>query len=145
MTTEMLSYIGTKTLKACPMNKLDYCTYRSWVIPDKEDPFEEGYLVEYSDGGKPNDSRHAGYISWSPKDTFEKSYICMFNIERLPPHQQRVIGEAAELRVKLTSLNSFFGTVVYSSLTDDEQKRLSRQSVVMKEYLEILDERIANF
>lgn len=32
------------------------------------------YLVEYLDGGRANDSRHAGYISWSPKDVFERAY-----------------------------------------------------------------------
>jgi len=37
-------------------------------------PENEGYLVEYQDGGKPNHPDFAGYISWSPKDVFEKAY-----------------------------------------------------------------------
>ena len=70
----MKKYVGTKELKAIPMNKEEYCQYRQWEVPSNENPKEEGYLVEYLDGGKPNDERHLGYISWSPKDVFEKSY-----------------------------------------------------------------------
>lgn len=70
----MKKYVGTKELKAIPMNKEKYCQYRQWEVPLNENPKEEGYLVEYLDGGKPNDERHLGYISWSPKDVFEKAY-----------------------------------------------------------------------
>ena len=70
----MKKYVGTKELKAIPMNKEEYCQYRQWEVPLNENPKEEGYLVEYLDGGKPNDERHLGYISWSPKDVFEKTY-----------------------------------------------------------------------
>ena len=70
----MKKYVGTKELKATPMNKEEYCQYRQWEVPSNENPKEEGYLVEYLDGGKPNDERHLGYISWSPKDVFEKAY-----------------------------------------------------------------------
>ena len=71
---KMKTYVGTKELKAIPMNKEEYCQYRQWEVPSNENPKEEGYLVEYLDGGKPNDERHLGYISWSPKDVFEKAY-----------------------------------------------------------------------
>ena len=70
----MKQYIGTKKLKAIPMNKQEYLNYRQWEIPSNENPNEDGYLVEYLDGGKANDERHLGYISWSPKDVFEKTY-----------------------------------------------------------------------
>ena len=70
----MKKYVGTKELKAIPMNKEEYCQYRQWEVPSNENPKEEGYLVEYLDGGKPHDERHLGYISWSPKDVFEKTY-----------------------------------------------------------------------
>lgn len=70
----MKKYIGTKQLKAKPMNLGEYNKYRGWKQPENEDPNTEGYLVEYQDGGKPNDERHEGYISWSPKDVFEKAY-----------------------------------------------------------------------
>lgn len=60
----MKNYIGTKQLKAEPMNLGDYNVKRGWKIPENEDPAREGYLVEYPDG----------YISWSPKEVFEESY-----------------------------------------------------------------------
>ena len=70
----MKTYIGTKIITAEPMTRADYNTYRNWTLPENEDGTDEGYLVEYTDGGKPNDSRHAGYISWSPKAQFEGAY-----------------------------------------------------------------------
>lgn len=74
LAVSMLAYIGTKTVLAAPMTRGEYNEYRSWQIPENEDPAEQGYLVEYVDGGKPNDDRHNGYISWSPSDVFERSY-----------------------------------------------------------------------
>ena len=70
----MKTYIGTKLIDATPMNRADYNTYRGWQLPANENGADEGYLVEYHDGGKGNDSRHAGYISWSPKEQFENAY-----------------------------------------------------------------------
>lgn len=73
MTTAKL-YEGTKRLHAQPMSRGEYNAYRGWEVPAGENPADAGYLVEYQDGGKANDSRHAGYISWSPSDVFERSY-----------------------------------------------------------------------
>ncbi len=67
-------YEGTRRLYATPMNRGDYNAYRGWEVPADENPEDDGYLVEYVDGGKPNDPRHPGYISWSPKDVFERAY-----------------------------------------------------------------------
>lgn len=73
--TNAALYRGTKELKAWPMGRGDYVAYRGWGLPDGENPGDAGYLVEYIDGGKPNDERHSGYISWSPADVFEKTYF----------------------------------------------------------------------
>lgn len=75
----MKNFIGTKQLKACSMNRLEYNEYRAehspgWKLPENENGADEGYLVEYLDGGKSNDPRHEGYISWSPKEQFENAY-----------------------------------------------------------------------
>lgn len=70
----MQKYIGTKTIQAAPMNRLEYNEYRGWQLPDDEDGADEGYLVEYLDGGQANHPKHKGYISWSPKQVFEDSY-----------------------------------------------------------------------
>jgi hypothetical protein len=70
----MRQYIGTKIINAVPMNRLEYNKLRGWEVPADENPFDDGYLVEYVDGGKPNHPGYAGYISWSPKDVFERAY-----------------------------------------------------------------------
>lgn len=72
--TEMKRYLGVKEILAAPMNRAEYNAYRGWELPSNEDGSDEGMLVEYIDGGRANDSRHAGYISWSPKDVFERAY-----------------------------------------------------------------------
>jgi hypothetical protein len=70
----MGTFIGTKSLMATPMTKGDYNRYRGWEMPSNEEASEQGYLVEYLDGGQANHIGHIGYISWSPKEVFEKSY-----------------------------------------------------------------------
>lgn len=63
----------------------------------------------------------------------------------MQPHQQRVVDEKTELDEKLEKLSAFFGNPIFTSLPDVEQNRLNRQKVVMKEYSDILGERIAAF
>lgn len=70
----MQKFIGTKILFAIAMTLGEYNTKRGWPMPADEDPQTEGYLVEYTDGGKPNHPAHNGYISWSPKEQFERAY-----------------------------------------------------------------------
>lgn len=70
----MKTYIGTKLIRATPMTRAKYNDYRGWTLPTNENGDDAGYLVEYIDGGKANDSRHAGYISWSPKAVFDRAY-----------------------------------------------------------------------
>ena len=70
----MKTYIGTKSVKMQPMTRGKYNALRGWVVPEDENPSDEGYLVEYLDGGKPNHPDFAGYISWSPKEQAEAAY-----------------------------------------------------------------------
>ncbi|WOJ32694.1 DUF2829 domain-containing protein [Citrobacter koseri] len=67
-------YIGVKCINAFPMNRQAYNNFRGWQLPDGENGDDEGYLVEYFDGGKPNTDRCERYVSWSPKAVFEKAY-----------------------------------------------------------------------
>lgn len=67
----MRTYVGIKKLNARPCTLGDYNKIREWTIPENEDPNKEGYLVEYADG----------YISWSPKETFEEAYTECGDIE----------------------------------------------------------------
>lgn len=77
MDEAMKTYQCHKIVKAKPMTRGDYNKLQGWRIPANEDPNEEGYLVEYQDGGKPNHPEFAGYISWSPKDVFDKGYTSL--------------------------------------------------------------------
>ena len=70
----MQKFYGTKQIAAKPMTRLEYNQFRGWQLPADENGADEGYLVEYLDGGKPNVASHAGYVSWSPKEQFEKAY-----------------------------------------------------------------------
>lgn len=79
--TELVTYIGAKVVNAKPMNRKEYNDFRGWVVPENENPNDDGYLVEYTDSkvqpeleGKAN-----GYVSWSPKDVFDKSYTIKAN------------------------------------------------------------------
>lgn len=69
-----MKYIGTKIINAQPMLLWEYHKLRGSELPADADPDEAGYLVEYTDGGKPNHPAYKGYISWSPKDVFDKAY-----------------------------------------------------------------------
>ncbi len=70
----MKLFIGTKIVKSQPMTRLQYNIYRGWGLPAHENGADAGYLVEYTDGGKPNHPDHVGYISWSPKEQFDNAY-----------------------------------------------------------------------
>lgn len=67
-------YIGTKLINAQPMTRQAYNELRRWDVPADENPADDGFLVEYLDGGKANVPGYAGYVSWSPKDVFERAY-----------------------------------------------------------------------
>lgn len=70
----MQKYYGTKLIAAKPMTRLEYNKFRGWELPSNENGADEGYMVEYLDGGKPNVEGIAGYVSWSPKEQFDNAY-----------------------------------------------------------------------
>lgn len=65
-------YASIKFMKAKPMTKEEYCAIRGWEVPADENPADEGYLVVYKDTA-PNHPDYDGYISWSPKEVFERT------------------------------------------------------------------------
>lgn len=69
-----MQHIGVKLINAEPMTRAAYNTLRGWEVPADENGADEGYLVEYIDGGQANHPDFKGYISWSPKDVFERAY-----------------------------------------------------------------------
>lgn len=73
---EKQTYIGTKIVRAKPMTRKEYNDFRGWVVPENENPNDDGYLVEYTDSAVQPEliGKAGGYVSWSPKDVFERSY-----------------------------------------------------------------------
>lgn len=64
----------------------------------------------------------------------------------IQPHQQRVIDEKSELDVKRAALSTFIeGSIRFAELDTTEKDRLRRQRVIMGEYSDVLNERIAAF
>lgn len=70
----MKRYVGIKIINAKPMTRQAYNDFRGCELPADEDGADEGFLVEYVDGGKANTAEYAGYVSWSPKGVFERAY-----------------------------------------------------------------------
>lgn len=69
-------YVGVKTVYARGMTRGDYNHFRGWQVPDNEDPRDDGYLIEDHGFAVQQDlvGKAHGYVTWLPKDVFEKSY-----------------------------------------------------------------------
>lgn len=133
----MQLYQGTKQLKAQPMTLGEYNAYRGWTMPENETPDAPGYFVEYTDGGKPNDPRHEGYISWSPADVFEKAY------RPCASHVDRIRIEFAELDERIDKLAEFIaGNPTFGTLDEYEQLLMQVQLNSMRTYRLILKTRL---
>lgn len=134
---EMPLYQGTKRMKARPMTKAEYNGYRNWHTPEGEDPNEQGYFVEYVDGGKANDERHEGYISWSPADVFERAY------RPCGSHVERMSIELDELDARSSKLADFVNAnTVFATLPEDDQSLMLQQLSAMLVYQSILNQRL---
>lgn len=136
-------YIGKKILKATPLTRGDYNNYRDWITPEDENPGDEGYLVEYLDGGKSNHPDHKGYISWSPKDVFEVAYIPMGHIPTgLMGHIVRLQGEIAENADRIQKLKTFLEDHLVP-LSDEQRELLEAQLDSMLRLDDILEKRLS--
>lgn len=109
-------YIGTKIVTAWPAEK----------------DGQPGYGVKYADG----------YTSWSPKAAFEAAYVDIGHVAHLPAHQQRVIGERAELKDKIEKLRAFTETATFKALSGRERDLLHGQFSAMRKYERALQARI---
>jgi len=56
-------YIGTKVVLAEPMGEFEFHVLIRPILKEGQPP-RDGYKVTYEDG----------YVSWSPKKTFERAY-----------------------------------------------------------------------
>ncbi len=76
----MMYAAGFKEVTFRPMTRGEYNKYRGWEIPENENPNDDGYLVEYLDSPNKVHENHKGYISWSPKDVFDRAYKTSGNL-----------------------------------------------------------------
>ena len=67
---EELLYIGTKLIRAFRCDRHRFLQEQGKDVPDEEN--QHGYQVTYPDG----------YVSWSPKETFETAYREVTEAER---------------------------------------------------------------
>lgn len=132
----MKKYIGKKSIKAKPMNRLEYNQYRGWTLPSDENPNDEGMFVEYVDGGKANHSDHEGYISWSPIDVFNKAYSIA------ETHSDRVKIELDELKQRMDALEKFADSEAIKEISNNARHLLCLQALLMRELAGILEKRI---
>jgi len=131
----MQQFIGTKVVNASPMNLADYNTLRGWILPTDEDGTDEGYLVEYTDGGKANVEGYAGYVSWSPKEVFDKAY------RECDTYSDRLLIEYDDLYEKCKKLIDFKHSDDFLVLPIEVRTQLLAQSAVMGDYSAILGTR----
>lgn len=94
-----------------------------------------GYAVKYEDG----------YTSWSPAPQFEAASVALGQIGHLPPHEQRVVAEHAQLADRLTKLRAFLKTPLFESLPIQIRQLRQVQADAMEIYAEALCEIIATF
>lgn len=66
-------FVMVQRVKAKPMTRKEYLSLRGWIIPDDENPGDEGFLIESE--GKPNHPDYEGYLQWLPKEQFESRYV----------------------------------------------------------------------
>ena len=136
-----VTYTGTKVVRAVAMNRAAYADYRGWDLPEDEDGNDNGYLVEYVDGGVANVPGHTGYVSWSPRDVFEKSYDVGLRL-RTYTHVDRMIQERNDLHEKYTKGVAFSKAPSFANLSNEARMDLLEQFRAMHDYLLILNRRI---
>ena len=131
----MNKYIGTKEVKATPMNRGDYNAFRGWQVPENENPDDDGYLVVYPNG-ESNVDGFDGYVSWSPKKQFDDVYYIAETFK------DRLVIEYEQLEERLGKLRGFIQSERFQSLAEEDRNLLVEQEKVMDSYLAILNTRI---
>ena len=138
----MRQYINVEQVEAKKMTRGDYNNYRSWTVPKDENPNDEGYMVKYTDD----------YVSWSPKETFEKSYhivgVRPLNDSALlmvsTDYKDRFIAEYIQLETRIKGLETMLNNWDKELLTfipSCPRSTYKLQLEYMKKYLAVLEAR----
>ena len=134
MKEEMKQYTGTKTIKAMPMTMgeaYERKLLKEGVKPSECETCKAGYLVEYEDG----------YQSWCPAETFEKAY------KASETALDRLRIEYSELRERFREFDEYTN-IGFDKLIEkvgvNQAALLGVQHMLMNNYLEVLESRIAD-
>lgn len=125
-----------KEVHAMPLTRGKYNDVRGWIIPENENPADEGYLVVYNLGTADE------YVSWSPKHIFDDGYHPLDTCGRQLDHIDRMIIEHNELMANLVKLNQFVEGDKFKSLDSRDRLLLRRQAAAMEDYAECLHDRL---
>ena len=117
------------------MSRLDYNIFRGWELPTNENGSDEGYLVEYTDGGPPNHPDHRGYVSWSPAEVFANSY------QRSGTPKDRLRVEQVELLERISKAQAFINKGKPDFLSNEAWGLLLDQVAIQNQEYEILCKR----
>lgn len=125
----MKKYIGTKQIEASPMTMgeaHEKGLLQADRVPNEAQKTAPGYHVRYPDG----------YESWSPAETFEKTYRVADTF------LDRMYIELGDLNEKRRKLGCFIESDNFKKLPSSNQHLLMVQIGVMTSYAYILLERI---
>ncbi|MCK2122123.1 hypothetical protein [Pseudomonas sp. PNPG3] len=102
---------------------------------EQEQGGQAGYSVKSADGS----------IVWKAKEAFEAETIELGHIGHMPPYQQRVLGERAQLAVNNTALKAFTQSEAFNAVSEPEQARMLLQVDAQGVLHDVLMERIGAF
>nr|DAF76327.1 MAG TPA: Protein of unknown function (DUF2829) [Caudoviricetes sp.] len=127
----MKKYVGTKTVKAEPMNELA-AEERGYARKNEDNhEWREGYHVQYTN---PDGSI---YNSWSPKSVFEKAY----QVAETPLDRMNI--EYKEESERFEKGEKFINSMNFDKLNYLAKTLLSAQNKSQREYCYLLWDRIA--
>lgn len=128
--SSMMRFTGSKTVFAKPMTLGEFKSLTGRDPYNGMDKLLEdesfGYIVQYEDG----------YVSWSPKSVFEKSY------HSSETYLDRLIEEFQYDKEKLQNLQNFIRSETYSTLPVKKKHLLRNQHSIMIDFCDILYGRI---
>ena len=135
-----VTYIGAEVIHAVSMTRGDYNILRGWILPADENGEDNGYLVQKADARGVNVNGFDGYVSWSPREVFERTYSVGLRLEP-ETFLSRMKTELEELKDKAMKLQSFIVGPNFDKIPAIEQVDLQEQFVAMREYEEVLERR----
>lgn len=134
-------YSARKLVAAKPMSRTEFLTHINETDSIARD--DAGYLVEYLDGGPSNHPEHSGYISWCPKDVFERQNVYVGGSLELPDHVCRLLAEHALLLSDNVKLTKFIELQYSLRCADLPEDILNANTKVSAEHLDLLVQQAA--